>query len=299
MKGIGNRFERFCLKHRNWGIPNLMLYVVLGCGVVSVLREMGYSQIYFYLCFDRAAILSGQVWRLITFIFTENAGGLFFTLVMLYFYYSLGRAVERTIGTFRFTLYYLSGIVLMDTFAMLAGGVEVLDAAIDNQLFYYYAAYMTTFMHLSLLLCYATLYSEAQFYIFFFIPVKAWVMALIYLIITLVQIVTMPIPGLFSVHNLFPLAALANYFLFFGKEIVNVLPPALRPARKPRNTPPKNPRVTFASAHKAPPVNYNHRCVICGRTDASNPELEFRYCSRCNGYFCYCQDHINNHTHVE
>jgi hypothetical protein len=27
--------------------------------------------------------------------------------------------------------------------------------------------------------------------------------------------------------------------------------------------------------------------------------LEFRYCSKCNGYFCYCQDHISNHTHVE
>jgi hypothetical protein len=47
---------------------------------------------------------------------------------------------------------------------------------------------------------------------------------------------------------------------------------------------------------KAP---YTHRCVVCGRTDTEHPELEFRYCSRCKGYFCYCIDHINNHNHVE
>ena len=44
---------------------------------------------------------------------------------------------------------------------------------------------------------------------------------------------------------------------------------------------------------------YTHRCTVCGRTDASNPELEFRYCSKCNGYYCYCSDHINNHSHIQ
>ena len=42
---------------------------------------------------------------------------------------------------------------------------------------------------------------------------------------------------------------------------------------------------------------YHHKCAVCGRTDADHPELEFRYCSRCAGYHCFCQDHINNHIH--
>jgi hypothetical protein len=42
---------------------------------------------------------------------------------------------------------------------------------------------------------------------------------------------------------------------------------------------------------------YRHKCAVCGRTDIEYPDLEFRYCSRCNGYHCFCIDHINNHIH--
>ena len=65
---------------------------------------------------------------------------------------------------------------------------------------------------------------------------------------------------------------------------------------------PKQPKVIpFQSGQKPqePQQSYNHRCTVCGRTDVSNPELEFRYCSKCKGYYCYCQDHINNHVHIQ
>ena len=42
-----------------------------------------------------------------------------------------------------------------------------------------------------------------------------------------------------------------------------------------------------------------HKCAICGRTDESNPELEFRFCSKCNGNYEYCNDHLFTHKHVE
>ena len=42
-----------------------------------------------------------------------------------------------------------------------------------------------------------------------------------------------------------------------------------------------------------------HKCAVCGKTDVSDPEMEFRYCSRCNGYYCYCADHINSHIHIQ
>ena len=42
---------------------------------------------------------------------------------------------------------------------------------------------------------------------------------------------------------------------------------------------------------------YNHKCSVCGRTDTDYPDLQFRYCSKCVGYHCFCQDHIFDHTH--
>ena len=68
---------------------------------------------------------------------------------------------------------------------------------------------------------------------------------------------------------------------------------------------PKQPKVipftviTTQAPKKQEQPAYTHRCTVCGRTDVSNPELEFRYCSKCKGYYCYCGDHINNHSHIQ
>lgn len=299
------RFERFCFRHRDKGIPNLMLYIVIGCGMVSILSLIGYSQIYQLLAFDRNLILKGQVWRLFTWTLAEGSGaGLFLSLIFLYCYYSLGRAVEAAWGTFRFNLFYLGGVILMDVFAMTLGGIPVVVDGVTllQDGYYLYAGSMSAFLHLSLVISFATLYPDSRFTLFFFIPIKAWVLALIYLIIVAVQVLQLTFPDMIFPHNLFPLVAMANYFLFFGKDVLNLLPLSWRARRKgpKKNYAPAEPipfdRNNPKEKAKAP---YMHRCAVCGRTDVSDPQLEFRYCSRCNGYFCYCEDHISNHTHVE
>ncbi len=303
MKGLRNRFERFCFRNRDKGIPNLMLYIVLGSGIVSALALLDFPMIYSVLCFDRAKILEGQVWRLFTYVFTMSSSDIFTTLILLYCYYSLSRSLESSWGTFRFNLYYLTGIVLMDIFAMAFGGItiSVTEGLIVRQYDFsaYYSASMMNSLHLSMLICYATTFPNAQFLLFFFIPIKAWILALIYLAVILYNVIDMSVPTLLFPHNLFPLVGLANYFLFYGKEVLNLLPYSWRakakPARKKQTI--RTGTVPFSKKETAPA--YTHRCAVCGRTDATNPELEFRYCSRCNGYFCYCQEHINNHTHIE
>ncbi len=297
MRGLRNRFERFCYRNRNKGIPNLMLYIVLGCAVVSVLELLGYPTIYNLLRFDRQLILQGQLWRLVTYAFTMSGSNLFFTLIILYCYYSIGRSLELSWGTLRFNLYYFSGILLMDIFALALGGFVVTSAngalvTFPADLSNLYSGSMTEYLHLSMLICFATSFPDTRFYIFYFIPVKAWILALIYLTVTLFNVVRLTVPVLWFPINLFPLVALANYFLFYGKDVANVLPPSWR--RSAHRAPKKQ-----ATAGKRYTPVYTHRCAICGRTDGTNPELEFRYCSRCNGYFCYCQEHINNHTHIE
>lgn len=288
LKELRRRFNRFCYQNRSKGIPNLMLYISIGCAFMYIMRQIDRSNmLYYWLCFDRTLILQGQIWRLITYPLCYSAGSIFWTALSLLCYYSLGQAIENLWGTFRFNLFYFTGMLLMDAYCMIFGGVA--DA--------YY-------LNLSLFLTYATLYPDTQFMILFIIPVKAWVLALIDLILIL--------SGLFDPFPacLFPLISLGNYFLFMGKDVLNVIPVswrvnAGRAAKRAVNPGKKGKTIPFHSAgsyqatHARPQAPYTHKCTVCGRTDVSNPELEFRYCSRCSGYHCYCSEHISNHTHIQ
>ena len=289
MKKLRAKFNQFCFKHSNWGIHNLMLYVVIGSAIVYVMGLInGGEALYDLLCFSKHKILQGQVWRLFTFVFTYSIGGGILTPVMLFFFYSMGSMIERQMGSFRFNLFYFTGVLMMDIFAM----IFFPDYARADQVYPIILVYssMAYYLHLSLLLAFATLNPDSQFLIMFIIPVKAWLMGLIYLLLVAIEVFNASFPVMCFPHNLIPLVAVANYFLFFGKDVKNLLPGKRYAYQKPKKAPQKQ--------KKAAP-EYQHRCVICGRTDVSHPELEFRYCSKCNGYFCYCEDHINNHTHVE
>ena len=289
MKNLRKKFELFCFRNRNKGIPNLMLYIALGTGLVYLFSMISNSYyLYSLLHFDRELILRGQIWRLFTYPLTYNAGNLLLTAISLLCYYSLGRAMENIWGTCRFTLYYLSGIVMMDIYCMLFGG---------------YAS--VTYLNLSLFLGYATLYPDASFLLFFIIPVKAWIFALLDLVLVLSGLFTDPFPA-----NFFSVISLANYFLFFGKDVLNVIPMtwranARRLVRRRKGQKTGKAKVipfdagSYQASTATPKAPYTHRCTICGRTDISDPDLEFRYCSRCKGYYCYCQDHINNHSHIQ
>lgn len=291
MKNLRSRFERFCFRNRTKGIPNLMLYVSLGSLLVYIMSIFDRTgTLYYFLCFDKNLILHGQVWRLFTYALTYNAGNILLTVIGLLCFYSLGRAMENIWGTFRFNLFYFSGLVLMDIYCMIFN----VRASVSQ-------------LNLSLLLSYATLYPDAQFLLFFIIPVKAWVLAVFDLALVVLDLFLYPFP-----FNLFSLVALLNYFLFFGKDILNVIPMSWQVnARRlfHKSPKPKAPRdsgpIPFRNAgsyqadHATPVKPYTHKCTVCGRTDVTNPELEFRYCSKCNGYYCYCEDHINNHEHIK
>ncbi len=287
MKNLRKNFELYCYKNRNKGIPNLMLYISLGTAVVYLMSQIsGNFFLYSFLVFDRNLILHGQIWRLFTYPLTYYNSSLLLTAIALLCYYSLGRAMENIWGTLRFNLFYLTGVVMMDVYCLIFGG----------QASVYY-------LNMSLFLSYATLYPDAHFLLFFIIPIRAWIFALFDLALILLGLFTDPFP-----YNLFPIISLANYFLFFGKDVLNVVPMSWRAnARRLVKKAPKAQKAkvihfdagSYEASHAAPKAPYNHRCTVCGRTDVSNPELEFRYCSKCKGYYCYCEDHINNHTHIQ
>jgi len=312
MKELRKRFERFCFRNRDKGIPNLMLYIALGNAIVLILSLVnGGSVLYELLCFDKGQILKGQVWRLVTYVFTQSSGG-YLELIFLYFFYMLGRHVEYSMGTFKFNLFYLSGVILMDIFAMIFCPIPPELIVTPGEYVYYSTLLpvywnMAFYLHLSLVLTFATTNPDAQFMIFFIIPVKAWVIAIVYLVLEFISVYNLSYPEMYFPHNLFPLVALGNYFLFMGKDVLNLLPFSLRAkcdklfrkkSKQPKVVPFPNPG-PYAAPTTTPEESYTHRCTVCGRTDVSDPDLEFRYCSRCNGYHCYCEDHINNHEHIE
>ncbi len=290
MKKLRRNFERFCFQHRDWGIPNLMLYLCLGSGLTYIFTLASNNMVlYSWLIFDRDLILQGQIWRLITYPLTYFINNPVLMLVSLFCYYSLGRAMEHVWGTLRFNLYYLSGILMMDVYCLIFSG----QASVE-------------YLNLSLFLAYATMYPNAQFLLLFIIPVKAWIFALVDLALVLLGLATYPFP-----YNLFSVISLANYFLFFGRDVLNVIPLSWRAnlqrlfRRKKKNAPTQPKVIPFpkAGSYEAEVTRvrapYTHRCTVCGRTDVSNPELEFRYCSKCNGYYCYCQEHISSHAHIQ
>ena len=274
MKNLRNRFERFCYQNRTKGIPNLMLFVSLGSALVYIMSMFDQSSIlYSILCFNRKAILQGQIWRLFTYVFTYDAGNILLTAVSLFCYYSLGRAMEITWGTFRFNLFYFTGMILMDSFCMLFGG--------SANVYY---------LNLSMFIGYATLYPDTRFFLFFIIPVKmkwlAWLDAAIFALNIVLSIISRSIIGV-----VLPVVALLNFAVFIWPEVKYQADRFQY--RHSRQT------VQFKKAVKQQQQQkgYHHKCCVCGKTDTDYPDMTFRYCSKCAGYHCYCQDHIFSHVH--
>lgn len=292
---LRRKWNRFMYNNSDKGIPNLMLFVSVGTLIVWFFMQIDPSNLlYSFLRFDRYKILHGQVWRLITYVFIPQSGGIWLFL-LLFAYYNIGRMVEAVWGTLKFNLFYLCGVVLMDIGALIMG---------TNADPYY--------LNLSLFLALATMYPDNKVLLMYIIPLKMKYLAWVYLLFSVLSVIR----GDFS-----PVFALLNYFIFFGKSCVNVLPGAdrvgsrhihySRAGRRNRNNSSGRPNPNWAAGYQKRNTSssgpkkvvdapaYRHKCSVCGKTDVSNPELEFRYCSRCNGFYCYCQDHINNHPHIQ
>ena len=303
MKDLRRIIDRFFIKNRDKGIPNLMLYIALGNAVVLFFSLFnGGVSLFNMLCFDKTLILQGQVWRLFTYVFTQSTESML-GLLFLYFFYMLGRNVELSMGTLRFNLYYLSGVILMDIFAMIFSPIAPIGSYVTQEEYNFLITTipvytnMGYYLHLSLLLTYATTHPDSQFLILFVIPIKAWVIALIYLVMVLASVFNLSYPVMYFPHNLFPLVALANYLLFMGSDLKNLLPLSWRVKASRKKKAPRVDPIPFRPARTEKP-DYSHRCTVCGRTNLTDPHLEFRYCSRCQGYHCYCIDHINDHSHI-
>lgn len=295
MKNLDAAISRFCYKHPNFGIPNLMLFIVVGNAMVFIMDSLSQGTFSPILTFVPGAILHGQIWRLVSFVFVPGGtSGLLFTALMLYFYYWCGSQLEQLWGTARFNVFYLGGVVLSAVLGMVLGFLYGgANCTIATASMYY--------VNLSLFLSIATLYPDMQMIIFagfIPLPVKAKWVAWFDLAVFAWSVIQSLISGQFLMA-LMPIVALLNYFIFFGGTLLGGAQKSAQRFQHRRD--PKT--ISFKKGvrdaeRKRRSQGYLHKCVVCGKTDADDPDMEFRYCSRCAGYRCYCMDHINNHVHI-
>lgn len=158
---MGN-MDKLKRKLRNFGIESLMIYVIITIGIVwaadYLFPTIGITS---YLYFDRAAILHGQVWRIISFLFMPQSTSPLMMLINLYFYYFIGNSLEQYWGKEKFTGYFLLGTVLLVISGFITG--------------YAYAYYL----YFSMFIVYALLAPDRQFLFFFVIPIKAKYLAML------------------------------------------------------------------------------------------------------------------------
>ena len=281
MKKLYDAVNRFCARHPRFGISNLMRYIVIGTAAVFFLQMFTRDAAALnFLYFDLNSLLRGEIWRLVTFIFVPNTNRPLMLLIELYFYYWIGSTLERQWGTAKFNLYYFSGVLLtviaVSVASLLSGSNMVISG--------------TYYINLSMFLAFACLFPDVQVLLFFILPIKMKWLAIADVVLIGYDVITYAVHGMWS-GVVQPLIALLNFAVFIYPE-VHYLAERRRYQQRAQT-------VNFkkAAREEKKEKGYIHKCAVCGRTDTDYPDLDFRYCSKCAGYHCFCSDHIFTHVH--
>ena len=282
-------------KFGKYAIPNLTAVLII-CYIAGYLLQLLAPAFMEYLTLDPYAILHGQVWRLVTWIVSPPEGFGIFTVLMLVVYYSLGVTLERTWGTWRYNVYIFTGLFLTVLFSFVAMGLQYLavgggNPALMQAIFAIQAhAFSTYYINMSIFLAYAATYPDLQFLLMFVVPVKAKWLAILDLILLVWDFGTYwKARAWFGVAAIG--AALLNFAIFYfrSRSHFHLNPRKIRRRAEFRQDARKGAQARVTK----------HKCAICGRSDEDDPTLEFRFCSKCNGNYEYCQYHLFTHQHIK
>lgn len=291
-----NKLER---KYGKYAINNLTLLLIIGY-VIGYVIQLVNEDMFMMLTLNPYYIMKGQVWRLVSWLLVPPSDLSFFTIVMLFFYYSIGQTLERTWGRFKYDIFIIGGIIFTIISAFVAYYVlptSVYDkyqipAYITGEAFAYVKGYIislfvsTYYINLSIFLLFAALYPDMQVLLYFVIPIKIkW---LAYLDVALM------LYGIYEggiVCGVIVIASLLNFLIFFA---LIMQAKGKTPANRKRK---QDYQKKVYSAKNVYEGGARHKCAICGRTELDNPDLTFRYCSKCSGGKEYCEDHLFTHEH--
>ena len=277
MKNWLDKMER---RFGRYAIRNLTMYLLAGYAI-GYLLSFTMPQLLTYFTLEPALILKGQVWRLLSWVIIPPNDNIIFVIFMMLLYYSLGNTLESYWGAFRYNVYIFSGILFTVIGAFIVNG---LIGGITG----FGSLYSTYYINMSIFLACASIMPDYQLLLYGIIPVKMKWLAILDVVLLAVDAVQ---GGL--IIRIVIIASLLNFIIFFfcnrnlrghsAKQAVR---------RKKFQKQISRPQKQYAGGAK-------HRCAVCGRTELDDPTLEFRYCSKCNGNYEYCQDHLFTHEHVK
>ena len=276
-----NKLER---KYGSHAIPNLMYYIIIIYAAGAVIGLVAPSVYYNYLALDIGKVLHGQVWRLFTFLLEpyplNSFLDYFWLMIELYLYYYIGRSLEQIWGSFRFNLYYLSGVLCNIIAAF------ILYAVMGDMIY----PCGLTYISRSLFLAFAVVFPDVRLLLMFIIPIKVKWLGYLYGGILAYDVILYMLSGTKQgiAMGVAILVAVANFLVFFfsTRNYNRISPQQVR--RKQQYRKQTSNVTTFP----------RHRCTVCGRTERDNPDLEFRFCSKCQGEHEYCMEHLYTHEHI-
>lgn len=256
---IGRRLEPFA-------IHNLTLYLVIGQAFVYLSAMLGLIDSSL-LPLVPALVTQGEPWRLFSFVFMPPNANWLFIAFALYLFFLFGNSLEEHWGALRYNLFLLTGYLLTVGLSFLTPTAPATNLFIGSAVF----------------LAFAYLYPDFTMYIFFILPVKIKWLGLLTWLVFGYNFFVSGWPTRFAI-----LGGVGNFLIFFARDIVVGMRHGGRrmqaqAAKFGRQNDEREPR---------------HVCHVCGKTDLSHPELDFRYCSKCAGDQCYCPEHLRAHEHV-
>ncbi len=296
-----NKLER---KFGKYAIDNLTLYLMIAYAIGYVIYIFN-PELYYLLELDPALVMKGQVWRLFTWVCTNPQSMGIFLIFMFLFYYWIGTTLERYWGTFKYNLYMFSGYFFMTVGSML---IYIITNAMGNPISMPVSTY---YINLASFLAFATLFPNVQVMLWMIIPIKIkWIaiVDVIYLVIEVVQYASIlqysdiELAIMYSTNTAVAgeirsyawamifsvIIAVLNFVIFFfaTRNYSRISPAEIKRKKKFKREIRNTAGIT------------KHKCAICGRTDEDNPNLSFRFCSKCEGNYEYCEDHLFTHQHV-
>ena len=290
-----NWMDKLERKLGRYAVPNLGRYFVgaIVLGYVLSMLSPGFTD---WISYDVSAILHGQIWRLFTWIFMPTTSLDFFGLLFLLCVLMWGSSLESMLGTFRMNVFLWGGVILSDVGGILIYVITKLTLGTGASIYL-----STYYILMSMLLALAICMPEGEVRLYFVLPIKMkWMLVfeLLYLAYIVFNTFKMMIAyangtwlgwvlGLVLSSQI--ILAVANMFLFFWASKTHI---SRKQKKRQREF-----RAQFSNPRPGSGIS-QHKCVICGRTELTNPELQFRYCSKCTGNKEYCQDHLFTHTHM-
>ena len=288
-----SKWER---KFGKYAIPNLTV-ILIACYVVGYILNWLAPGVLDLLTLNPYKVLHGQVWRIFTWVIAPPSTmssymDLFFVMIMLMFYFNLGTSLERVWGTWRYNVYIFTGIFVTVIVSFLCMAIDYLVLGGELSGFLYgsdqaawiHRQFSTYYINMSIFLGFAATFPDAQVLLMFIIPIKVKWLGIIYGVMLVYEFL------IYNVYNKFAiLASLLNFIVFFltSRNMMHLNPKQIHRRQEFKRDIRKNTGIT------------KHKCAICGRTEVDSPNMQFRFCSKCDGNYEYCEEHLYTHTHIK